>query len=502
MTVRWLALPQPSSVQLTDDRWSPSAVEVVVEDDGFAAEAARLRVELAALGIEPGQESRIVLRRAAPQAASSGTALVPGGVAVPDEAYAIDIADRVVITAASDVGVFRATRQLLHNLSAQGFVPRGQVAGAPAVGERGIHVDAARKHYPADWIIALLHDAADVGVNVFQWHFSENEGFRLESQAFPEVVSAEHITRAEAAQIIETARSLHIDVVPSLDMPGHLRQVLSAHPDLRLPPGTDPEDPAEAGIIGTDHALDITRDESVDFACRLIDDMVGVFPHSTRWNLGGDEFVAFERIEDYPALTDAAHARYGESGTGFDLLTDFVNRIAAHLRGLGLQPRAWNDGMLRSEIVQLDPEVELTWWTNWHAEMRPVSDAVAAGHRIVNVNDALFYYVLGENAGYRYPSAQRIWEADWHPGLFPALWGAGGQATRRQELVAPYPDLLLGCSFAIWSDRPDAQTVEEAAAGIRSPLRAMAERGWNGGSALSLDEFVALDAAIGQTRGE
>ena len=179
-----------------------------------------------------------------------------------------------------------------------------------------------------------------------------------------------------------------------------------------------------------------------------------------------------------------------------------MNRIAAHLRERGFEARAWNDGLLRSAGERLDPGVVLTWWTNWNAGMRPVAEAVAAGHRLVNVNDALFYYVLGENAGYRYPTAARIWDADWHPGLFPARWGEAGQGTVRQELTRPYPDLLLGVSFAVWSDLPEAQTVAEVADGIRGPLRAMAERAWNAGSALSLVEFETLDRAIGVVANE
>ena len=306
--------------------------------------------------------------------------------------------------------------------------------------------------------------------------------------AFAEIVSEERVSRAEAAEIVATAHDLHIDLVPSLDMPGHLRHALVAHASLRLPsvPGLD-----------TGHALDITREDPIRFALALIDDAIPVFTHSTRWNLGGDEFVDFDRMAEFPALADAAVARYGTDGTGFDLLTAFVNRIAAHLRERGFEARAWNDGLLRSTRELLDPDVVLTWWTNWNAGMRPVADALAAGHRLVNVNDALFYYVLGENAGYRYPTAARIWDADWHPGLFPSLWGAAGQGTVRQELTRPYPDLLRGVSFAVWSDRPEAQTVSEVAAGIRGPLRAMAERAWNAGSALSLAEFEALDRAIG-----
>ncbi|GAA4488540.1 family 20 glycosylhydrolase [Microbacterium panaciterrae] len=479
--VTWAAIPQPTSFRAAGGLWAPVRVRVVASDSVLSREAARVEGELAGLGIRGAAAAGdpVLRLRLSPLAERRD---------VSDESFTIDVADDIVVTVASAAGAFRATRQLLHNLRAQGGVPRGSVRSAPAVAERGLHLDAGRKHYPADWITAQLHAAADVGINVFQWHFSENEGFRLESAAFAEIVSDERISRAEAAQIVATARDLHIDLIPSLDMPGHLRHALRAHPGLRLP---------ETEGLETDHALDITREDPILFALALIDDMIPAFAHSTRWNLGGDEFVDFDRMAEYPALAEAARQRYGSEGTGFDLLTAFVNRIAAHLRERGLEARAWNDGLLRSERERLDPDVVLTWWTNWNAAMRPVADAVAAGHRLVNVNDALFYYVLGENAGYGYPTAERIWAAEWHPGLFPSLWGADGQGTVRQELPLPYPELLLGVSFAVWSDRPDAQTPEQVAEGIRGPLRAMAERAWNAGSALGITEFAALDAAIG-----
>ncbi|MFD6700077.1 MULTISPECIES: family 20 glycosylhydrolase [unclassified Microbacterium] len=478
---RWQAIPQPTAFEPAGGMWEPERVRVIAASRGLRREAERLEAELRIFGIATAVDvSDPVIRLRLSALAHRDAA---------DESFAVDVDDDVVVTAASAAGVFRATRQLLHNLRAQGAVPRGRVRSVPAVAERGLHLDAGRKHYPAAWIIAQLRAAADVGINAFQWHFSENEGFRLESEAFPEIVSDERITRAEAAEIVETARDLHIDLIPSLDMPGHLRHALAAHAELRLP--TTPG-------LATDHALDITREDPVRFALALIDDMVPVFPHSTRWNLGGDEFVDFDRIAEFPALATAAAERYGTAGTGFDLLTAFVNRVSAHLGEHGLEARAWNDGLLRSAAERLDPGVVLTWWTNWNAHMRPVAEAVAAGHRLVNVNDALFYYVLGENAGYRYPTAARIWEADWHPGLFPALWGPEGQSTVRQELERPYPALLRGASFAVWSDRPEAQTPAEVAEGIRGPLRAMAERSWNAGSALSLEDFAALDVAIGE----
>jgi hexosaminidase len=477
---RWSAIPQPTTVELATGLWRPSSVRVVAEDPRLAREASRLAAELEVLGISSGDDPLERPRRDGPvirlQQDDSG-----------GESFEIEVGSDVEISAGSAVGVFRASRQLLHNLRAQGGVPRGRVSSAPVVRERGFHLDAARKHFPAAWIIDLLHALADVGITTFQWHVSENEGFRIGSEAFPEIVSADHVTRAEAIEVADAAADLHIDLVPSLDMPGHLRHVLAAHPEHRLP---------ASGGLPTDHALDVTSGEAVRFARALIDDVAVLFPRSTHWHLGGDEFVDFARIDEYPALAEAARERHGPGSTGFDLLTAFVNDIAGHLRAKGFAPRVWNDGMLRSEAVVLDPDLVLTWWTNWHAEMRPLDAAIESGHPLVNFHDALFYYVLGEKAGYTYPTSGRIWEADWHPGLFPALPGGF-----RQEIAPPFPPALLGASFSVWSDDASAQSPDEVATGIRGPLRAMAERAWNGGSRLSHDEFRAIDTAIGQATG-
>lgn len=218
-TPRWIALPQPTTTALVEGEWRPSSVAVIAEHPLLAGEAERLQRELAALGIPHGDQATVRLRLSD----------------AVGEAFAVDVGDDVVVHAGAPVGAFRATRQLLHNLRAQSAVPRGLVESAPVVGERGLHLDAARKHFSAEWIVALLHALADVGINAFQWHLSENEGFRIGSLAFPELVSTEHVTRAEARSIADAAVDLHIDLVPSLDMPGHLRHALAAFPALRLP---------------------------------------------------------------------------------------------------------------------------------------------------------------------------------------------------------------------------------------------------------------------------
>lgn len=480
--VSWIALPQPSDLALREGRWRPRRVQVIAADPALLAEARRFACELTAGGwVTSAETTDAQTTDAEADGADSIVRLHRGPAGESAESFTMIVGDDIEITADAPVGAFRATRQLLHNLRAHDDVPHAVVRSAPAVAERGLHLDAARKHFSAEWIAQLLRDIADIGINVLQWHVSENEGFRIGSAAHPEIVSDEHVTREQALALADLARSLHIDLIPSLDLPGHLEHVLAQHPEHRMPPG---------GAL-SERALDITDSHAVDFALSLIDDLIPLFLHSTHWHLGGDEFVDFADIDAYPSLREAARERFGPAASGFDLLTEFVNLAAAHVRARGFSPRVWNDGMLRGSATTLAPDIVLTWWTNWHAAMRPLAEAVRAGHALVNFNDALLYHVLGENAGYVYPTSERIWAADWHPGLFPSLPGGA-----RQELAAPYPPQLRGASFSIWCDRPEAQSVDEVRTTIRGPLCAMAERAWNGGSMLTHEQFAAIEERL------
>lgn len=488
--IAWAGLPQPTQLTLDGGALNLPATSrlfVLRQQQGLLqAEAARFSAELAASGALPaapqivvGDENQIrpgdiVLR----QGDLAGT--------VSPEAFAVAVSDRVDVTGKGVQGVFYATRQLLQNLKAKGHIPTGRVSSSPAVAERSLHLDAARKYYTKDWIAAQIRDMAYVGLNTLQFHFSENEGFRIASDVHPKVVSTEHLSKDEIRGLIALAKENHIQVVPSLDMPGHLMQALSAHPELRL------KDASGGYAKG---ALDITKPEAIKFAKDLIDEYAQLFAGSAYWNLGADEFVDFDRMWDYPILDNAAKQRFGPTANGFDLLTAFANDMGDYIESKGFIVRVWNDGMMRGNVVKLDPDMQITWWTNWSAAMAPLQKALDGGYKLVNFNDSVFYYVLGEANSYTYPTAANIWNRNWHPGVFPTL------KTGPQTLPQPYPTQLLGASFAIWSDRPDAQTEAQVAAGIRGPLRAMAERSWNAGSNLRLAQFETANQAIARAPG-
>ena len=96
------------------------------------------------------------------------------------------------------------------------------------------------------------------------------------------------------------------------------------------------------------------------------------------------------------------------------------------------------------------------------------------GHRLINFNDAYFYYVL-TYPGWAYstkPTVEKIYN-EWVPGKFPSI-------SSTQQQILPNDDAsLLGASFAIWADKPAVETEQQVATGIKHLLRAMATRSWN-----------------------
>ncbi|MFC6649638.1 beta-N-acetylhexosaminidase [Paenibacillus rhizoplanae] len=385
------------------------------------------------------------------------------------EAYVIDIGRYAKITASSERAVMYGLRMLLQRLAADGFVPCGTMSDSPAVAERALHIDIGRKFYTEDWILDRIREMSQLRLNTLQLHFSENEGFRLMSESHPEVVSEQALTKQEMAAIIHAARRYHIDIIPSLDSPGHLGQALRTHPEWLLKDASGTPAPG---------ALDITNPAARRFVLDLIDEYAELFAGSRYFHIGGDEFINFAEFDKYPQLAEYARNVLNISGgTGVDTYIDYLNEVAEHLESKGWTVRAWNDGLYRADLTQRvapKPSIQITYWTKWHPMMAPVEDILTKGHQVVNYNDGYLYYVLGEHAGYTYPTGEKI-RASWHPGLFPARTGEA-----KQEYTGVYPRELIGTTFSIWSDKPEAQTEAEVASALRGPLRAMAELAWLG----------------------
>ncbi|UZJ29900.1 beta-N-acetylhexosaminidase [Streptomyces endophytica] len=477
--------------------WRPSKGARVVVPAGkgsnVADEAALMARDLGGLtvvyGDEPVRPGDIEVKLSGKNGGKQGNNLPVQGAA--DEAYTLTAkGTRLTLTAPTDAGIFYGTRTIKQAVRAAGGLPEGTVNDRPGRPQRGMSLDNARKPFTEDWINARLREIADLKLNQFQLHFSDDQGFRIQSDTHPEVVSADHLTKAQVRRIIALARSLHISVVPELDSPGHLGAVLDHYPDLQL------RNASGRVIRG---AIDISNPKAGPLIDSLLREMSQLFTNPkgapAYWHLGGDEYQALMSSSpstSYPQLARAAREKYGNNGTIEDLTTGWLNDRQKTVEGQGKNRiEAWNDGFFTGGVVSADKNRTVAYWTGKEIGKRPPEAFLKEGRNVLNFNDEYLYYVLGQPNQFTYPTGERIYR-DWTPMVI--------RGTRAVNVPAAMtgPDRIPGARFAIWCDRSQAQTAPQVAAGIRMPLAALAQKTWDPRTpALSWTAFTALAKKAG-----
>ncbi|KAB1146127.1 family 20 glycosylhydrolase [Streptomyces luteolifulvus] len=397
------------------------------------------------------------------------------------ESYTMTVrGGRVTISGPADAGVFYGTRTLKQEVHGGGTAPEGVVRDEPAKPVRGLMLDIARKHFTAAWIEDRVRELGDLKFNQLGLHFSDDQGFRIESDSHPEIVSRDRLTKAEVRRIVDLAASRHITVVPEIDSPGHLGAVIAAHPDLQL---------RNVQGVPTRGAIDISKDESAAIVDDLLEEYAELFPGS-QWHLGGDEYQALvvsDPEASYPQLAAAAREAYGSDAGVADLTTGWLNDRADTIRAQGRTMRAWNDGFFRDTSVKAAGDLRVAYWTGKEIGARLPVEYLSTGRKLINYNDEFLYYVLGEPLTFVYPTGQRIYE-QWTPLVVRGT----------QPVPAKYDPQILGGSFAVWCDLANSQTQNQVAAGIRMPLRATVQKLWDRGRPdLSWAQFKALADRLG-----
>ncbi|WP_411137439.1 beta-N-acetylhexosaminidase [Streptomyces sp. C10] len=486
-------IPAVRDFRRADGRgWRPTkGARVVVpagEKSNVADEAQRMARDLGGLNVVYGDQTvrpgDIEVKLTGKNGADQANNVPVQGAA--DEAYTLTAEDtRLTLTAPSDAGIFYGTRTVKQAVRAAGGLPEGTIQDRPGRPQRGMSLDNARKPFTQDWIEARLREIADLKLNQFQLHFSDDQGFRIQSDTHPEIVSADHLTKAQIRQIIALARSLHISVIPELDSPGHLGAVLKHYPDLLLRRASGSVVPG---------AIDISNPKAAPLIDSLLKEMSELFTNPkgapAYWHLGGDEYQALlssTPSTTYPQLSRAARQKYGPNGTIEDLATGWLNDRQKTVEAKGKNRiEAWNDGFFSSPRVSADKNRMVDYWTGKEAGHRDPSAFLREGRNVMNFNDEYLYYVLGEPNQFVYPTGQRIYES-WTPLV---IRGTGAVAVPASMTG---PDRIPGARFAIWCDRAQAQTAPQVAAGIRLPLAALAQKTWDPRTpALSWTGFKAL----------
>ncbi|HXN21429.1 MAG TPA: family 20 glycosylhydrolase [Candidatus Dormibacteraeota bacterium] len=210
-----------------------------------------------------------------------------------NESYTLDVsAQQSVLKAATVVGALRGLATLLQlaETDAQGlFLRGGHIEDHPRFPWRGLLIDVCRHFEPVEVIKRNLDAMSVVKLNVFHWHLSEDQGFRVESKKFPKLhelgSDGDFYTQQQVREIVEYARDRGIRVVPEFDMPGHATAWFVAYPQYASGPGPYQIE-RSFGIFNP--AFDPTREEVYKFLDRFIGEMAPLFPDAY-WHVGGDE---------------------------------------------------------------------------------------------------------------------------------------------------------------------------------------------------------------------
>lgn len=448
--------------------WRPSgdSAVVIAKNSGKLADEGQLLAK----------ELKIDYRGAVAAGAGDIELALESGKQQGPESYTLTARDgRVRIAGPDEAGVFYGTRTLKQSVRGAGTIPEGVVKDRPDRPQRGLNLDIARKYYTAGWIEDRLREMADLKLNQLGLHFSDDQGFRIQSDTHPEIVSEQHLTKAEVRGIVALAGRLHIDVIPEIDSPGHLGAVMAPHPELQL---------RDVNGKATRGAIDISKPASAKIVDQLLREYDTLFP-GPYWQIGADEYQALVVANpeaSFPQLAAAAKKKYGPDAKVQDLTTGWTNDRAAVVRPEKKQIQAWNDGFFPGGVVKADKNLQVDYWTGKEIGARPPLDYLREGRRVVNLNDEFLYYVLGQPNDFVYPTGRRIYE-QWTPLV---LRGTA-------PVPEKYSKQILGARFAVWGDIANAQTPDQVATGIQLPLAALSQKVWNPVKpGLTWTEFKAL----------
>lgn len=320
------------------------------------------------------------------------------------EAYRLSVNNKqVTIAASTPAGVFYGIQTLRKSLPVQTTgeaitLPAVTVADAPRFGYRGMMLDCARHFFPLSFVKKFIDILAMHNMNVFHWHLTEDQGWRLEIKSHPELTvkssmrsgtvighnatvddSIPHggfYTQQEAREIVEYARQRHITVIPEIDMPGHMLAALAAYPELGCTGG-----PYEVGHrwgVYKD-VLCLGKESTYKFVQDVIDEVVDIFP-AKYFHIGGDESptVMWEKC---PKCLQKAK----DENTDIKHLQQyFTNRVEKYLNGKGKSIIGW-DEILEGKINQ---SATIMSWRG----VEPGLKAAKQGHDVIMTPSSHVYF--------------------------------------------------------------------------------------------------------------
>ncbi len=364
-----------------------------------------------------------------------------------DESYRLDVTPKQArIAAATAVGALRGIETFLQLVTPGegGFsVPVVHIEDKPRFVWRGLMIDVSRHFMPVEVIERNLDGMAAVKLNVFHWHLSDDQGFRVESRRFPKLQQLAsdglYYTQDQVRHVIAYARDRGIRVVPEFDMPGHSTAWFAAYPELASAPGPYH---VERGFGVLYACMDPSRETVYKFLDAFIGEMAALFPDQY-FHTGGDE-VEGKDWDGSPRIR--RFKRLHGFKTNEALQTYFSRRVHAIVMAHGKKVIGWDEildpALSKSSVVHA--------WRNAHV----LADAAERGYQAILSHG---YYL-----DHMQPAAS-------HYGVDPL----GGEMA---GLSAAEKARVLGGEACQWAELIDSENADFR---IWPRMAAIAERFWS-----------------------
>ncbi len=425
------------------------------------------------------------------------------------EGYAIAFAsDGATVTATTRIGmlyglitlgqILRGARRYPDRLV---FPSGGRIEDEPGLRWRGTHLDVARQFYASAEVERLLKLIAWNKMNRFHWHLSDDEAWRVEIAAYPELTAigawrgygkplppllgsgpqptGGYYSKAAIRRIVALGERLGIAIVPEIDMPGHCHAALQSLPWLR--------DPGEIGEYQSvqgfpNNCLNPAVERTYEFVETVVDEMLELFPAGI-FHLGADEVplaawsgspLALAMLEKLggKALAERQRAQLNQIGHHDSadaiagsatavLQAEFIRRIHAHLRLKGAITGGWEEAA--------------------HGDVLDKASSYLVGWRNVEINAALAAagYDIVVSPGQRYYLDMANSPSWAESGAGWAGW-SGPEDTYafepREGMGAAQLKHLLGVQTCIWSESMTDRAIFDRLVFPR--ISAVAETGW------------------------
>ncbi|TCU20050.1 beta-N-acetylhexosaminidase [Rhizobium sullae] len=371
------------------------------------------------------------------------------------------------------------------------FPISGSISDKPRYGWRGCHLDVSRQFYPVADVKRLIDILAWFKLNIFHWHLTDDEAWRLEIKAYPQLTTtgvlrgpdepllpqlgngAEPVggfySQDDIRDIIAHAQTLNVEVVPEIDIPGHNAATLAALPELT--DGQEAPDSYHSVQGYPNNALNPAVPLTYEFLETVFDEMVELFP-SSYIHVGGDEVANGSWLAS--PLAKKLMAEEGISGT-FGLQSYFLKRVKDMLAARGRKLAGWNEVAHGGGVAAKD--TLLMAWENPQVGI----DLAREGYDVVMTPGQAYYLDMVQAEAFQEPGAS------WAGTVPPAhTYAYEAEGAFPEELT----DKMKGVQACIWSEHFLSRGYFNRLVFPRLP--AIAEAAWTPKARKDWDRFAAI----------